>query len=959
MDLASQSSSVTAGRTCVRIALVALLAATLAGRAGAQQDLSPVVAKSPDNVAAGAVGQASGWDLSATDCTYKVEQREVWIVDSHSADEPFILKFKADDLALTPPVSIPLRLPAELGGSTVLGISEIPHGQFKGLNFILIDTTYGTGDPPDPQIGVFRDDGTMLSGVPFNGVVGVDPTARLTSISVNPGPGIEEIAVYDAENHAFYVLDFLFGVVQGPAPCLGFGHFFSQPWQLGPASLGMGMGITYNGPDTVLVTAGFFNLFETRFALEYDAAGGRYTGRGLDLSAATGEGAIDVVFAALAAGSVGQEDVVFALNVSDESLYAFSPSYQDQPEPVSLDPAGCIYDPATGQYTISWELNPAAIVDSVAIFENGVQVATLPPEVTRYQSPLPLVGKVFVEVATEAHGVVSGVRPVCQLENTQTPRLSGVSVDGSALGDFEYGDLAVTKRPSTPEEFRMYLYLESSFIGVLDHTLEVVDVYTLTDPRTETALPRQGIGLTLAPLEGETHLAALDPNGLNNDGFASVAFFPLENDAATPGDDRSVATRIADTVDLTDLPESLALRNWDYVGDGETGYYVAAGTIDDGGVTRFVLVRLEFDHLFVGTHMVDVPQRTLTPFVDEPLVGIAVSALPSGHLMVAGGHPFLDSYSEAVLTTKFGVEPETAARFVGYAQGLAVPGQFFGFGPDIGPRRLDGIATAYFPPAEEGGAGIGVTYHTTQRPILVTNPSGTFLTAGVQLAVHAENEVSSPGLVAEQLLESKLLFQSGAAGTTDTVSPSFAGEAASIDYYVTVVNLAGFFSIPAVLEVLLDGVVVPEASQEVVFEPGTNLRIRIPERPEKNCQVRIVNRFNDATELRVIIGAIADLGETPVPAEPLFRRGDCNGDGGVQLADAVFGLGALFQGNDQPTCLDACDLDDGGSFNIGDMIAILGYLFQGNADPAPPGPLTCGRDPADDDLARCVYDACP
>ncbi len=235
MDFASQSSCVFVRLTRVYIALVVatLMATAPTGRIVAQQAPSPVVAKSPDNVAAGVVAETSVWDLSATDCTYKAEKREVWVVDSHSEDEPFILKFQADDLALTPPESMPLRLPPELAGNKVLGIAEIPHGQFKGLNFVLIDTTYGTSDPAAPQIGVYEDDGTTLNGVAFAGVIGVDPTARLTSISVNPEPGVEEIAVYDAENHAFYVLDFFFGVVRGPTPCLGFHHFFTG---LGPPS---------------------------------------------------------------------------------------------------------------------------------------------------------------------------------------------------------------------------------------------------------------------------------------------------------------------------------------------------------------------------------------------------------------------------------------------------------------------------------------------------------------------------------------------------------------------------------------------------------------------------------------------------------------------------------------------------------------------------------------------------
>ncbi len=88
MDFAAQNSSAVVRLTRIHIALVVatLMAAAPNGRIVAQQALSPVVAKSPNNVAAGAIGDTIVWDLSATDCTYKAEKREVWVVDSHSED---------------------------------------------------------------------------------------------------------------------------------------------------------------------------------------------------------------------------------------------------------------------------------------------------------------------------------------------------------------------------------------------------------------------------------------------------------------------------------------------------------------------------------------------------------------------------------------------------------------------------------------------------------------------------------------------------------------------------------------------------------------------------------------------------------------------------------------------------------------------------------------------------------
>ena len=140
------------------------------------QRASPVVATSQDNLAAGATGDTAVWDLSATDCTFKARKNEVWIVDSHSAGNPFILTFRADSLVPVAPESIRIVLPAELADAKVLGLADIPEGNLNGLNFVLVDTTFGTTDPPDPRIALYRDDGTMLAGSAFGPVLGLDHT---------------------------------------------------------------------------------------------------------------------------------------------------------------------------------------------------------------------------------------------------------------------------------------------------------------------------------------------------------------------------------------------------------------------------------------------------------------------------------------------------------------------------------------------------------------------------------------------------------------------------------------------------------------------------------------------------------------------------------------------------------------------------------------------------------------
>jgi hypothetical protein len=85
----------------------------------------------------------------------------------------------------------------------------------------------------------------------------------------------------------------------------------------------------------------------------------------------------------------------------------------------------------------------------------------------------------------------------------------------------------------------------------------------------------------------------------------------------------------------------------------------------------------------------------------------------------------------------------------------------------------------------------------------------------------------------------------------------------------------------------------------------------------------------------------------------LFLRGDANGDGAVNLADAQRIFGWLFQGFPVPSCLDGADVNDDSRINIADSSFLLNFLFQGGPPPPAPGPTVCGRDPTGD-LLDCV-----
>ena len=64
---------------------------------------------------------------------------------------------------------------------------------------------------------------------------------------------------------------------------------------------------------------------------------------------------------------------------------------------------------------------------------------------------------------------------------------------------------------------------------------------------------------------------------------------------------------------------------------------------------------------------------------------------------------------------------------------------------------------------------------------------------------------------------------------------------------------------------------------------------------------------------------------------PHFLRADCNDDGTVDIADPVATLFAIFLGEFEITCEDACDSNDDRTVDISDPITTLAALFLGNA----------------------------
>ena len=103
-----------------------------------------------------------------------------------------------------------------------------------------------------------------------------------------------------------------------------------------------------------------------------------------------------------------------------------------------------------------------------------------------------------------------------------------------------------------------------------------------------------------------------------------------------------------------------------------------------------------------------------------------------------------------------------------------------------------------------------------------------------------------------------------------------------------------------------------------------------------------------------------ELSATPsASAELIFRRGDADGNGALELTDVIRSLNFKFVGGEQNiiACPDAADVDDNGLLELTDDIRSLNFQFVGveGTLPESPGPFNCGPDVNEDSLPDCEY----
>lgn len=94
-------------------------------------------------------------------------------------------------------------------------------------------------------------------------------------------------------------------------------------------------------------------------------------------------------------------------------------------------------------------------------------------------------------------------------------------------------------------------------------------------------------------------------------------------------------------------------------------------------------------------------------------------------------------------------------------------------------------------------------------------------------------------------------------------------------------------------------------------------------------------------------------------AQSTFVRGECNGDGLVDIADPIRILNQLFSDDPDFSCEDACDINDDGLLDLSDAIYGISFLFSDGTEPPAPFP-SCGDDASADSLeCASTEDICP
>jgi hypothetical protein len=106
----------------------------------------------------------------------------------------------------------------------------------------------------------------------------------------------------------------------------------------------------------------------------------------------------------------------------------------------------------------------------------------------------------------------------------------------------------------------------------------------------------------------------------------------------------------------------------------------------------------------------------------------------------------------------------------------------------------------------------------------------------------------------------------------------------------------------------------------------------------------------------LVDGDDPDCGCIPIDLPPI-TIGDPNGDGAINIADAINMLGYLFSGA-ALNCVAAMDVNGDNVADISDAIYELAFLFSGGPDPVGGADCTPDSTPPDPPL-ECESSGCP
>ncbi len=134
----------------------------------------------------------------------------------------------------------------------------------------------------------------------------------------------------------------------------------------------------------------------------------------------------------------------------------------------------------------------------------------------------------------------------------------------------------------------------------------------------------------------------------------------------------------------------------------------------------------------------------------------------------------------------------------------------------------------------------------------------------------------------------------------------------------------------------------PAGSTQLQFQDGA-----APGDPESQILNTATLQLQAAT-ITTEVSPVTIAGRLEIVAGfDLFLRGDCDGNGGVNITDAICILNRLFAGADTPGCVAALNTNGDNEAGIDDAVTLLNFLFAGGPPPVSPFP-DCGPGTSED-----------